>query len=300
VSEPGSAVAAVERATRVAYRRDGWLCVSAEDGTGEIRVAESAGGVFSLSPDGRTLAFVDGESRLLVLTDVAARLTVSVGAALAERPSWSPDSAWLVYTAPGPVVVRISRNGSGATRLFDGRLPAVATSGGVVVGTVPGDGPREIVVWRADRVARASVDANVSALACDGSTVYFGAGLPHVGAATLRAVGIAGSDARVLVGASVATRVVAISDLVLSPDGRTLVYAEHGDDGYSRAFLLPATGGTPVALSSRRDCYPLQWSADGRSLFLIEGNAFQGETTALVRAPSDGSTRRRIVGGAGL
>ena len=46
-------------------------------------------------------------------------------------------------------------------------------------------------------------------------------------------------------------------------------------------WLVPITGGSPVSLSSRRDDYPLKWSVSGKDILFIEGNAFQGESTAL-------------------
>ncbi len=50
----------------------------------------------------------------------------------------------------------------------------------------------------------------------------------------------------------------------------------------------------------RRDNYFLQWSADSAWLYLIEGNAFQGESTSLYRVGRDGQGRRLLVQGASL
>ena len=73
-----------------------------------------------------------------------------------------------------------------------------------------------------------------------------------------------------------------------------------GDDGYSRFSVMPAKGGTPVKLWLRRDNYFLQWSADSSWLYLIEGNAFQGESTSLYRVGRTGQGRRLLVQGASL
>ena len=67
----GGGTPTVSGECRVAYRRDGKVRVAKPDGTGETTLASSASGVFSLSPDGRTLAFVDATRRVLTLVDVA-------------------------------------------------------------------------------------------------------------------------------------------------------------------------------------------------------------------------------------
>ena len=77
----------------------------------------------------------------------------------------------------------------------------------------------------------------------------------------------------------------------------SLLYAAESDDGYSRMWLVPTAGGTPFALSSRRDNYPLQWSVSGKEILFIEGNAFQGESTALYHVSPTGSRRLLLVSG---
>jgi len=109
-----------------------------------------------------------------------------------------------------------------------------------------------------------------------------------------------GSAPRRIVGKPQTERPFGYASLMLSPDGQRLLYAEAGDDGYSRASIVPVAGGTPVLLTVRRDTYPLGWSADGNSVFFVEGNAFQGEPTALMSVRADGMGRRTVVAGAGL
>jgi hypothetical protein len=188
------------------------------------------------------------------------------------------------------------RDGSGSSALFPGSLPAVSTDGSVVVGaTVAG----EVAVSRGGAVSRFSAGGTITGLACDGSTVYYGALDPPSAAVALRAAGLDGSRGRTIVGAAAASRAVTFGDLLLAPDGGELVYAEHGDDGYSRMFAVAAGGGVPVSLCVRRDCYPLRWAADGQSVLFIEGNAFQGDATALMRVAPSGQSRRLLVDGAG-
>ncbi|MRS11775.1 MAG: hypothetical protein EG823_01725 [Actinobacteria bacterium] len=297
VADTGTAAPAQSefvRAALVSYRRDGWLCVAAEDGSGERRVAASAAGVQTLSPDGTLIAFVDAGTGALALADTASGVVVAIGPALQDPPSWAPDSAWLAYTAPGPSVLRVARDGSGAAELFAGEMPSVSVADGTVVGLAP---TGEISVWRAGALTRLRASRTVTGIAADGATIFFGA-MAADGAASLRAIGATGQGERTLVGAPDSERAVTLGDMLLSPDATHLVYAERGDDGYSRMFAVPTAGGAPASLCVRRECYPLRWTADGDGVLFIEGNALQGDPTALMRAQSTGDSRRFLVDGA--
>ena len=283
------------RAPVVAYRRNGALCVAAEDGTGERTVVTSADGVFSLSPDGSTIAVVETGSGTLSLVDVTSGAAVAVGPATQDTPSWAPDSAWLVYTAPGPAVMRVARSGSGAVQLFAGSLPSVSVADGTVVAAAVSG---EMAVWHNGSLSLLPASGTITGLATNGTTVWCGS-LSAEGGASLCTGTIGGSDRRVLIAAPQSTRAVTFSDLLLAPDGTQLLFAEHGDDGYSRMFVVPASGGSAEELSVRRDCYPLRWAADGGALLFIEGNAFQGDPTALMRVEPSGAARRLLVDGAG-
>ena len=81
--------------------------VADEQRTGEISVISSSGGTThpltsgpalqpSLSPDGRTLAFVSDQIRVMSTDGSGQR---PAGTANGERPQWSPNGASLVYTA---------------------------------------------------------------------------------------------------------------------------------------------------------------------------------------------------------
>jgi len=85
--------------------------------------------------------------------------------------------------------------------------------------------------------------------------------------------------------------------LLVSPDGKFLAATAQGDDGYSRAYLAPTSGGDLTGLTQRRDTRAHAWNAKGDRLFFIEGNSFQGEQTALFSVKRDGSARRMIVTG---
>ena len=299
---PGTAVtptppaAAAARAPVVAFRRAGWLCVAAEDGTGERQVVASAAGVYSLSPDGATIAFVDAVAGTLIVVDTASGAGAAVGPATQDPPSWSPDSTWLVYTAAGPKVTRVDRSGAGATALFAGSMGSVSTADGTVVGLDPSGA---VVVVAGGAASRVRAAGAVTGLATDGAAIYYGTISAADGSASLHAMSVSGANDRALVTRPAAVRAVTFGDLLLSPDGSRLAYTEHGDDGYSRLFAVPAVGGDAVALSVRRDCYPLRWTADGAGVLFIEGNMLQGDPTALMRVAPDGGSRRLLSDGAG-
>lgn len=303
VTEPGASQDGADTPTvpyvvapLVAYRYDGALWVAAEDGSGARAVAASAEGAFSLAPDGSTIAFVDAATGTLALADVASGAVVPVGAAVQDTPSWAPDSAWLVYTAPGPMVMRVLRSGAGAVQLFAGSLPSASVADGSVVAAAASG---ELAIWRNGSLTLAPTSGTITGLATDGTTVWCGS-LTAEGGASLCAGAIAGTgEKRVVIAAPQSNRAVTFSELVLSADGSQLAFAEQGDDGYSRMFAVPSGGGSAIALSVRRDCYPLRWTADSTDVLFIEGNSFQGDPTALMRVASNGGSRRLLIQGAG-
>lgn len=284
--------------TLVAYRRDGWLCVAALDGSGERRVTESASGVFSLSPDGATIASVDAD-RHLRLYDVATGSARDLGPMENERPSWSPDSQAVLYTAPGPTVRRYARQGGRQTILFEGRAPVFTHDGGTVVAVSPPSEEPAVLIWRDDRLERHVVDAPITTVACTADRIYFGTAPSADGSAALGSMPLAGTGIRVEAQARESARSVSIGSLLVSPDGSRVVYAEHGDDGFSRVYAVQTGSGSPVSVSGRRDAYPLQW-ADGDTLLLVEGNPLQGEPTALASVSITSGVRKLLVEGASL
>ncbi|TLM79767.1 MAG: hypothetical protein FDZ70_02640 [Actinobacteria bacterium] len=301
----GTAAASFTRAAKVAYRKDGWLWVAGEDGTGAKKVAQAAAGSFALAPDGATLAYEDSV-RSLRLAPVAGGAAKNAGPMVAGSPiAWAPSSAWLAYAAPTGVR-RVDRDGSAGAPLIAGVAPAVSADGvrvGVVqaraglpdalafadskggpVGAVTGAEHPETFAWLdARRVA-----VVVRGLSVQGGTEY-SIGVAEVPGGALTAVTTHEAEAR-----AVPTAMCA------SPDGRHIAWADQGDDGWSRTYLLDTQGGSPVLASKRYDTYPLCWSANGKRLFVIEGNAWQGQATRLVSLSADATDKRVIVEGAGL
>lgn len=282
----------------VAYRRDGWICVAKPDGSGETRLLETAAGVFSLSPDAKTLAVVSANT--LSLVDVASRRAIPVGSAMQDQPSWSPDSAWLVYVrdrSAGPQVRRVQRDGSHDVALFDGMGPSVSPAGDVIVAHA-GSGPAAwLAVWQDGSARRVDIAEQVVDVVTDGRYLYVARAHARPISSTVERMDLKGRGAVVLRDSASAGRPVSYFDLCVSADGSHLSFAEHGDDGYSRMFSMATATRSVTALSIRRDDYPLCWGCDGR-LYFIEGNAVQGEATKLMAVMPDGLGRVTLVEGA--
>jgi hypothetical protein len=175
----------------------------------------------------------------------------------------------------------------------------------VAVSGTRGSSGVPIVVFAggASRLIGSSITANAAAAATS-TIAYCDAGSPGVQATARQPqVGVMGYDGtgkRTLVKRPAAGGSAFFGEIDISPDGKRIVYAETGDDGYSRIFVVPVTGGATLELSSRRDAYPVTFSADGAQLFYIDGNALQGEATRLMAVRLDGTERRVVVEGAGL
>ncbi len=283
--------------TLVAYRRGGWLCVAAPDGTDERRLVRLDSGVFALSPDASTMALVDQRRQLLELVDVPSGGVRTVGPVLSDRPAWSPDGGWLAYAAPErteAVIRTVARDGSGARTVMRGRMPAVSFRG-EVLGLVEGESA--VFVAHRGRVRRLPTAGTPEVVVSDGARVYYAVHEAASGLAQVRVMRADGSRDTVLSEATANPRPVSYQDLCLSYDGAYIAYAEAGDDGYARSYILRLTDRRITPIARWRDTYPLCFLRDGRLAF-IEGNALQGEPTRLVVVAPDGSGRTVIVDGA--
>lgn len=296
-SSPGAPV----RAALVAFRLDGAVCVAGEDGSAVRQVLASADGPFSLSPDGRTLALVDSE--MLKLIDVATGKTDQVGAAEPDVPVWAPDSSVALFVRAGDGHVgtdvwRVARTGGGARKLVAGSEPGFSANGKVVV-AVGQDGA--VVVSRDGHAFKSvRVPGSPTGVATDGSRLLVALADAEGAAASIVRCGLDGSAVTQVAGppSSADARMASYGSLMLSPDGSWLVFAAESDDGYSRMFSVKASGGQVESLSYRRDDYPHGFDAAGDSVYFVEGNAFQGDATALWRVDCDGGDRSLVVSGA--
>ncbi len=310
-------VAAVKRAPFIAYRLDGSIWVSGEDGSQARAITESSDGGYALSPDGTVLAVVEGGELALIGVSDGSRTVV--GPAEPRNITWHPDSSAVLFLravdgSEGVTdVLRVGRTGGGATKVMQADGPVVALDGTVVARPNGVDGPASEPVTGDLWVARPGVEPRLIAAkgpvadctVLSGRIVYAVSGMACIDAAgetlcepDIRTMALDGHGDTRLVGPPSSTRPFGYDELMISPDGKRLLYAETGDDGYSRTWMVALGGGAPTALTVRRDTYPVGWSADGTSVFFIEGNAFQGEVTSLMKASFDGTGRRVLVEGA--
>jgi len=301
----------------IAYRLDGALWVSAEDGTGAVKLTAVPRGAFALSPDGAKLAYVDADTFVLQLVDVATGATTRVGAAENADLCWLPDSTSLLYTVKTPArseVHQVLRDGRGDLSRGVGHSPRSTPDalGLAWISEVAFGQPGAIATIRfaaGSVVSKLKVPvAGEVAFGVDGVVASVGGAPGTARVITMKhdeALKIDGSSAREIVDAPLESRPVSYAHLCVSPGpagsaGRYVAYAEVGDDGYSHAFIYDSTTGDSAALTVRRDTYPLYWSADGKRLFFVEGNAFQGEQTNLMSVRADGMGRELVVAEAGL
>jgi hypothetical protein len=289
------------RAPLAAYRSNGWLSIVSELGGPPRAVTPSASGVFSLSPDGHTVALVDPSDGRLLLIDVPTGGVTPCGSAEQFQPRWSADSAWIAFVGrpsgqPGPMAVRVRRDGEGAA-VLDGPVGALAVTLDGRVLTVPaepGDSGEIGVVDASGARAALTLPVPVWSVAGSAGRVYYAVEDVRPSMHGVWSVDYDGSGAARLVGAAPGQLESGYGVLFLSPDGTRILYSVVGDDGYSRMFVTPTAGSAPRELSERRDDYPVGWTADGRGVVFIEGNALQGETQQLMTSRADGSHRRLL------
>lgn len=87
------------------------------------------------------------------------------------------------------------------------------------------------------------------------------------------------------------------NDHGLSWDGTKLVISDHGKDGLSRIYLLPAAGGEPVLVTEKGPSYWHGWSPDDRTLaYCAERNGEYDVYTI----PVTGGDERRLTTAPGL
>lgn len=299
----GVGSATIPRSAKVAFHLGRTLYVANEDGggTAPLKVAETE---YALSPDGASIAVARGGK--LEIVPVAGGTAIVAGSAEMATPVWMPDSSAVLFVrADGdgvPGVWRVKRDGTGAKQVATGQGMAVSGDGKTiamlsteadadaaqVTVVSSGGAPRKVAVSGGEPIAVAVSGDRlfVSTLSADGGTAIWTSALD-------------GGARRQLVTAVAAEgKTVTFGRLLPSPDGRSLAYTADGDDGYSRIWVVPVAGGSPRQVTSRRDGYPVGWTADGRRILFFEGNSFQGESSALWIANPDGTERRMVVSGA--
>ncbi|MEO7414765.1 MAG: hypothetical protein ABIZ81_15565 [Opitutaceae bacterium] len=81
------------------------------------------------------------------------------------------------------------------------------------------------------------------------------------------------------------------NDHGLSPDGTRLVISDQTQDGQSRLYLLPATGGAPREITPLAPSYWHGWSPDGRTLAYC---AKREGKFGIFTIPTDGGVEQRL------
>ena len=306
---PGSAdpfvTKPIARARLIAYRRDSAEWVADDAGADRRRVSSFAEGVFALSPDGTRLALVDPEAHFLSIVNVATGRETTIGPAEDRMPSWAPDGAWLAYTGLSKgtrAVMRVGRDGTAPAVLAVGFAPQVTPDGKSVYFLQPGHDTGGLLT-RTDATVGGQpvtivVPEVVSAFALSGKALVYSTG--QGAQALIWRSGLDGSEAVRLVAPPKDPAASGYANLILSPDGRLLLFGRTGDDGYSRISVVALTGGAPVELSSRKDDYPMGWTVDSARVVFVSGNSFQGEKTDVVTVKPNGAQRRVIVPGGSL
>jgi hypothetical protein len=305
-SDPADPLA-YTRSPAIAYRKDGALWVCGEDGTGARRVQVAAAGVFALSPDAGTLAWVDPATRILSVTEVDSLDVREIGACENLPLVWAADSLSLAFVAGGASGVEVRRYdaaGEGAVLpVAAGHSPAVSADGetiALVSSAAPGQPGPILVAGPGDAAAKPLPITAATRVAWGGDGLVYAQAGDAPGEDRVMTCATDGTAPRLLAVPDPGDRLASIGSLEVSPDGQWILLAAKGDDGYSRTSAIKFADGHQTSFSQRRDTYPLSWSADGARVFIVEGNAWQGQPTTVVSFVPDGTARIEVVPGGGL
>jgi Tol biopolymer transport system component len=250
------------------------------------------------------LAVVDPETQYLSIVNVASGKVTTVGPAEDRMPSWAPDGAWFAYTGlrdGSRVVMRAGRDGTAPTVLALGFAPQVSADSKSVYFLQPGSDTGGLLARTeaavGGRPVTLVVSEVVSAFALSEKSLVYSTG--QGAQALIWRSGLDGTGAVRLVEPPADSVASGYANLMLSPDGKLLLFSRTGDDGYSRMEAASVAGGVPVELSSLKDDYPMGWTVDSARIVFVSGNAFQGEHTDVATVKPDGTLRRVIVPGGG-
>lgn len=105
---------------------------------------------------------------------------------------------------------------------------------------------------------------------------------------------VAGGEPQVL-GTGFATR--CNNDHGLSPDGTQLAISDQSQDGKSRIYILPSSGGTPHLITPLGPSYWHGWSPDGKTMAYCAERSGEYDIYTI---PVDGGDEKRLTVAAGL
>lgn len=301
------------RVARIAFRLGQTIYMAQADGSQPIPVGRFSDGTYALSPDGRTLAVVAAQRLSIIEIDGLVKVDVGEasgsGPLMGECPVWTPDSRFLLFArqqsgGDGTTEVwRVRRDGSGAKKLVAGKGPSVSPDGRTVAvladaGRSDEDAGAILVSRDGARFQRVPVKGGRVTVVAAGDQRLFVGVLADDGTSRIVSMRPDGGGVRTLHGTPTDMPRATWGVLKLSPDGSRLAAVATGDDQSSRVSILSTDSTTVVAVSQRRDGYVKFWDLAGSYLYIVEGNAYQGEPTALTRVAADGSGRQVLVTGA--
>ena len=204
----------------------------------------------SLAPDGKKLAFV---ARAHVFAASAqeggeAQLVTPGAGAAFDLPVWSRGSRRIAYV--------VDRGTEQAIATYD--FP---------------DGPQRVVTppGHHDDYPHWSPDGNALAFVRDGRELH----LLDVATRADRIVAHGTLDRRPFGD---------LGDIAFSPHGDWIAFAGQEPNGFSNAFVVPVSGGTPRAVTffANGNGGPLAWSPDGTRLFMVTGQRTENGGVAQV------------------
>ena len=214
-------------------------------------------GAFDLSPDGKKLAFVArGTVFAADATDGGdAQAIVARTAAAGDEPVWASDSRRLAYV------------------LDRGDTQAIATY------AFP-DGPERVLTpdGHHDDYPHWSPDGTKLEFVRDGRELHL--------------IDVATQSDRVLARGTFDRRPFGEEDdVAFSHDGAWLAYVDNPPGGFSNAYVIAVTGGTPHAVTGlpNTNAGPLAWSPDGERLYVVTSQRTEDGAVAQIdlvpRAP---------------
>src|SRR4051812_14975335 len=250
------------------------------------------------SPDGKTIA-VGSRGWIWLIdrsTNEARRLTR--GGGMDSRPAWSPDGASLAFVRDdGSTLAVVTRDmKTGAERVIERGFamdPAFARDGrSLFYSSNTGGG---LDLWRFDLATgektRITTDAGMELAPMphpDGKRLVYM--VKAGGADQIRVRTLADGKENVLISGPI----LAQMRPALSPDGSVVAYTAPGVRGWELRLVSIERPGPTVLLVAKENGLPLgpSWSADGRTIYYVEGDGEQ--QLVLYRVPKAGGNPIRV------
>lgn len=212
----------------------------------------------------------DGSDERLVTTEPADTM-----------PRWSPDHTSIVFVrqGPNPSIMVVDPNGGNPHEVANlpGSTLPVWSPDGTKIAFVALDGrDAHLKVVNADGsglrdlglLAENGSTQDYPSWAADSQSIAYARALRGgVGSSELHVVGLSGAD-RLLI-----SQPGSLTNPMMSPDGRRIVYAGQADDGSIQLFTVASSGGEAAQVTRARaaHAYPV-WSPDGTKIAYVRPN----------------------------